>query len=714
MIQADEPARSVPAAPIAAPRPVSRTLWSETVVDELAWLRDADDPAVVAHLEAENAYAEAVLAPGHDLETVVFEEIRSRIKETDLSVPVVDGPWAYYSRTVEGLAYPIHCRRPAPGGQAPTGAQDPAVGGDGDGPDGEVVLLDENLEAGSSEFFDVGPFEVSPDHRRLYWGADRNGDERYRATIRDLDRGEELDDVLLDVSTSSAWAVDGATLFYVRPDAANRPYQVWRHSVGTDQADDVLVFEEPDERFFVGVGLDRDRSFIQIGVGSKITDEVWVIPADRPTEAPRVLAPRRDGVEYSAAHHGDRFVIVTNERTENFSVVTMPDEVSGAEHWTDLEIAPDPSDGDEPVMIADADPFDDHLVLFERAAGTTRIRVRRWSDGSVVALHQPEAPSTVWPGANPDPAATTLRYGYTSLVSPASVRSVDLTTMDATVLKQQDVLGGFEPDDYLTERWWAEAADGTRVPLTVVARRDRPDGPGPAMLYVYGAYEASMDPAFSVSRLSLLDRGFLVAIGHVRGGGELGRRWYLDGKLGHKPNTFDDVVTVAEYLIERGVTAPEQLVLRGGSAGGLAVGAAMNLRPDLFAVVVAQVPFVDVVNTMADADLPLTVTEWEEWGDPVASEEAYRTMVAYAPYENIHPAPYPSVLATAGLHDTRVGFWEPAKWVQRLRAASTSGRPILLLTELEAGHGGPSGRYDAWQEEAKILSYVLRSAGRMA
>ncbi|MFV0526705.1 MAG: S9 family peptidase [Acidimicrobiales bacterium] len=732
MTQADKPVRPVPAAPVAARRPTTRTLWGDVVDDDLAWLRHADDPAVVAHLEAENAYAEAVLAPGDELEAAVFEEIRSRIQETDLSVPVVDGPWAYYTRTVEGLAYPIHCRRPTPSaGDGGTGVDDPAgdggtgvddlAGDGGTGVDdlagdrtGEVVLLDENVEAGASEFFDVGPFDVSPDHRRLYWGADHTGDERYRATIRDLHTGDELDDVLEDVSTSSAWAIDGVTLFYVRPDAANRPYQVWRHTVGTGQTEDVLVFEELDERFFVGVGLERDRSFIQIGVGSKITDEVWVIPADRPAEAPRVLAVRRTGVEYGVAHHGNRFVIVTNERSENFSVVTMADDMSGHEHWTDLEIAPDPSDGDEPVMVMDADPFDDHLVLFERAGGTTRIRVRWWADGSVVTIDQPEAASTVWPGANPDPAATTLRYGYTSMVSPPSVRSIDLITMTHTVLKQQEVLGGFDPEDYLTERWWAEADDGTRVPVTVVARRDRPAGPGPVLLNVYGAYEASMDPGFSVARLSLLERGFLVATGHVRGGGELGRRWYLDGKLEHKANTFDDVVTVAEHLIGRGVTTPDRLVLRGGSAGGLAVGAAMNLRPDLFASVVAQVPFVDVVNTMADTDLPLTITEWEEWGDPVAAEDAYRTIVAYAPYENVRPAPYPSVLATAGLHDTRVGFWEPAKWVQRLREASTSGRPILLLTELEAGHGGPSGRYDAWHEEAKILSYVLRSAGRMA
>lgn len=688
---------SIGSPPSAEVRPVTRKRWGHEVVDDFGWLRDGEDEAVIAHLEAENAYTDAALAPVVDLQSTIYDEIKSRIKETDLSVPVVDGDWAYYVRTVEGLAYPIHCRRPAIEGVADDAAP-------------ETVLLDENAEAGDAEFFDVGPMDISPDHRLLFWGWDTTGNERFTATIRDLASGEDGSDRLADITTSTAWSVDNRTIFYVRPDEANRPYQVWRHRLGTDQAEDVLIFTEPDERFFVGVGLEKDRSFIQIGVSSKVTDEVWVIPADAPETEPRLVAARQQGLEYSVAHHHGRFVILTNrDGAENFKVMLAPDDDPGPDNWTDLEI--DGSTASTPVMISDLDIAADHLVLFERADGQTRIRVRRWDDGSITEIEQPEAPSTVWPGANPEFDTDRLRYGYSSLVTPASLFSIDLATNERTLLKQQEVLGDFDAAAYRTERLWATADDGTRIPISVVSPADRLDGPGPCVLYGYGAYEVSIDPTFSAARLSLLDRGFSFAIAHVRGGGEMGRGWYLDGKLERKTNTFEDVVVCARHLIDAGWTSPAQLVLRGGSAGGLLAGAVINRAPELFAAVVAQVPFVDALNTMLDASLPLTVTEWEEWGNPDADEGIYRIMADYAPYENVRAADYPSVMATGGLHDTRVGFWEPAKWVQVLRRHTTGTRPILLWTDLGAGHGGPTGRYEAWNEEARILAYILWALG---
>jgi oligopeptidase B len=733
----------VPAPPFAPRRPEVRELWGERVVDELGWLRTGPIDEVEAHLRAENDHTQAVLAEAADLENVLYDEIRGRIRETDLSVPVVKDSWEYYTRTLEGRSYAIHCRRPVTPGAVPVAVVPPGdgehsdgghgdgehnggehSGGSGDGvepPEGEEILLDENVEAGDGPFFEVGPYDVSPDHRLLLWGWDRTGDERYTATVRDLSTGRDLGDRLEDVSISSAWSLDGSTVFYVRPDAANRPHEVWRHRLGTDQCDDVLVYREDDERFFVGVGLEKDDSFIQIGIGSKITDEVWVVPADAPETEPRVIAPRRQGVEYTVAHRRDRFVILTNDGgATDFKVVTAPDDDPGPDRWQDLDLGPggSASGGDAPtegpITISGIDVSDEYLVLFERAGGSTRIRVRRWADGVITTLGQPEAVSTVWPGANPEFASTSLRYGYSSMVSPTSVLSVDLESGERTVLKQQEVVGGFDPTRYRTERSWATAEDGTRVPISLVARTDRPAGPGPCVLYAYGAYEVSTDPTFSSARLSLLDRGFVFAIAHVRGGGELGRAWYLGGKFEHKTNTFGDLVACAHHLIDRELTEPSQLVIRGGSAGGLAVGAALNASPGTFAAAVAQVPFVDVLNTMLDPSLPLTVTEWEEWGDPASSEEIYRAMRGYAPYENVGPAPYPSVLATAGLNDTRVGYWEAAKWVQVLRDATISGRPVLLRTDLGAGHGGPSGRYDAWREEAKILAYILWSVGHMS
>ncbi len=638
---------------------------------------------MIAYLEAENANTASVLEPLNELRETLFGEFKARIKETDLSVPVEKDGWSYYTRTEEGLSYPIQCRRLA----------------EGDGP--ELVLFDENVEAEGKDFFDLGVFEVSPNHRLLLWASDTAGDERFLLRVRDLDSGLDLDDNIPDVSYGSAWAMDSTTFFYVRADHANRPYQVWRHVLGNPSTEDILVLEEPDERFFVGVGRERDDSFIQISASSAVTDETWLLPATNPTAQPRCLQQRRQGIEYSAAHHNDQFVIITNDEAENFKLVTTPDDETGAENWADL--IPNRAD----VHLSGFDALSEHLVLFERVNAVVQMRVRHWQTAVDHIVEQPEAVSSVWPGANPTQDTTSYRYGYSSMKTPASVLLYDLNTKARTLLKATEVLGGFHPDQYETSREWAVAEDGTRVPMSLVWRKDRPVGPGPCLLGGYGAYEISAEPAFSTMRLSLLDRGFVVAIAHVRGGGELGRAWYLDGKFEHKPNTFTDTVACAKHLIDLGLTSPSQLGIRGGSAGGLLVGATLNLAPELFGAALAEVPFVDALNTILDPSLPLTVTEWEELGNPAESEEIFRVMQGYTPYENVRPENYPAILATAGLNDPRVGFWEPAKWVQVLRQVTTGTAPILLQTEMGAGHAGPSGRYDAWRDEARALGFLI-------
>ncbi len=541
--------------PRAEARPVARTLWGETVVDEFGWLREKSTE-VTSHLEAENAHVEAVLAPTLDLQQQLFAEIKSRVKETDLSVPIVKDGWSYYSRTVEGDQYAIHCRRPVDAdGRAPaesTGAE-PAAD--------EIVLLDENVEAGDSEYFEIGVFEVSIDHELLAWADDRSGDERFTLRFRDLTTGNDLDDVIEDVTYSSAWAADNKTFFYVRPDEATRPHQIWRHELGTPAEDDVLVYQEDDERFFAAVGRDKDDVYIQIGVSSAITDETWLLRADDPTGEPFCVTPRRDGVEYSVTHRNGQLVIHTNDGAENFRIMTTSLEHTDAEHW--LELIGERDD----VTLTGCDLLGDHLVLFERTAGLTRIAARRWSDGETTVLEQPEAVYTVWPGANVDPETSIFRYGYASMVSPPSVYTVDLDSGERTLLKQTEVLGDFEAADYETWRTWATADDGERIPISLVRRRNGPAGPRPCVVYAYGAYESSMDPSFSTARLSLLDRGFVFAIAHVRGGGEMGRRWYLNGKFGHKVNTFTDTIACARHLVDEGLTTPSQLAVRGGSAG---------------------------------------------------------------------------------------------------------------------------------------------------
>jgi oligopeptidase B len=706
------PPNSSPVPPVPERRPVELKAHGDVRVDDWYWLADKEDPAVIAYLTAENAYTEAVTAPTAGLRDRLFGEIVARIEETDLSVPARKGPWMYYSRTVEGSSYGIHCRKPA------------GTGNDDDA--GEEVILDENLLSEGLDYFAIGNLTVSPDHRWLAYSTDTTGGERYTLYFRDLETGEEAAESLEDTYYGAAWANDNATLFFVRVDEAMRPHQLWRHRVGTDPAGDVLVYQEPDERYYLGVGRTKDDRYILCGLDSKVTSEFRVLSADDPEGELTVVEPRRQGIEYSvdhdrggaAADRPGRFLIVTNDDAEDFRLMEAPDDSPGRASWTEVIPA---RDG---VRLDAVDPFAGHLVVYEREDGETRMRVIEAATGVSTPVDQPEMPSTVWGGTNPEYDSTTLRYEYTSMVTPRSVFDLDLDTGDIELRKRQPVLGDFDSERYTTERRWAVAEDGTRVPISLVYRTDLvagavggTGGGAPTLLYGYGSYEASMDPTFSSLRLSLLDRGFVFAIAHVRGGGEMGRRWYEDGKFLAKPNTFTDFVACARMLVDEGWTSPDRLVARGGSAGGLLMGAVANLAPDLFRAIVAEVPFVDCLTTILDDSLPLTVLEWEEWGNPVEDPEIYAVMKSYSPYDNVRsvdgegaPVRYPDILATGGLSDPRVGFWEPAKWVAKLRAANPENR-VLLKTEMGAGHGGPSGRYDAWKDEAFVYAFILDALG---
>jgi oligopeptidase B len=684
---------SRPEPPRAPRRPHTLTLHGDERVDDWYWLRERDDPEVLAYLEAENRYADATLEPLDHLRDRIYDEIRGRVQETDESAPVPDGPWEYVSRTIEGEQYAVHCRR----GTRDSDAQ---------------LLLDENELARGHDYFALGGFDVSPDHRLLAYSADVTGAERYTLRFRDLESGADLDDVVENVTYGLAWADDSNTIFYVRPDAAMRPYEVWRHSIGTASSDDARVFREDDERFFLGIGRTRSGRFVLIDASSKTTSEVWYIPTDAPDTSPRVVAPREPGHEYSVEHHwneerGDRFLIVTNATgaAPNFKLVAAPAVDPERQYWTD--IVPHRDD----TRLDGVTAFYEQIVLSERSEGLEHLRVMSMEDGATHEISVPDPVYSIGVGPNEEYETPNLRYRYTSLVAPITDVDYDMSSRAATVVKVQPVLGGYEAGAYTSARLWGTAADGTVVPISVVHRRDVAlDGSAPAVLYGYGSYEASIDPAFRASRLSLLDRGFVFAIAHVRGGGELGRHWYESGKLMHKRNTFSDFVACAEELIARRYTSAARLVARGGSAGGLLVGAVANMRPELFTAIVAEVPFVDVITTMLDPSLPLTVTEWEEWGDP-RERETYAYMKTYSPYDNVADRAYPAFLVTSGLNDPRVQYWEPAKWVAKLREHTTSGRPVLLRTEMGAGHGGPSGRYDAWRDEATILAFICDAVG---
>ena len=689
-----------------------RVHHGDRVQDPFEWLRDKDDPAVIAHLQDENAYAEAMTSHLGPLRTRIFDEIRSRTQETDLSVPEAYRGWWYYSRTFEGKQYPAQCRVRTVAGPAGSGRPrlEPGVT-----PEGEQLLLDGNLEAQGHEFFALGAFEVTTDGRRIAYAVDVEGDERFALRVRDIETGTVIDEAVTDIGYGAVWSLDGQYVFYTRMDESWRPHQVWRHEVGAAAADDVLVFEEPDERFWMGIGSSRDDAWVIIQVGSKLTSEVWLLDAAAPLSAPRVVAPRRHGVEYDVEPAGDRLLIVHNANHPDFELAQAPLDASGHEQWSPL------ADTVAGERLLGVEAFASHAVVSLRHDGLTALRVMPRDPsapsgfGPAHDLAFDEPLYTVGTGNNPEYETPALQIVFESLVTPKTISDYDLTTGEYTVLKSQPVLGGYDPADYDQHREWASAPDGTLVPISLVHRRDvAADGTAPGLLYGYGAYEISVDPYFSVARLSLLDRGFVYAIAHVRGGGEMGRQWYDSGKMEHKRNTFTDFLACADHLVSSGWVAPDRLVAEGGSAGGLLIGAAANLAPGRFRAIHAAVPFVDALTTILDPSLPLTVPEWEEWGDPLHHEDVYRYMKSYTPYENIAAADYPAILATSSLNDTRVYFVEPAKWVARLRETVTSdplGRPILFKVEMVAGHGGKSGRYDAWKQYSWELAFLMDQVG---
>jgi oligopeptidase B len=679
--------------PPAAKRvPVERKIHGEVVIDEYAWLRDRDDPDTVAYLEAENAYTAEFMAPTKELQERLFEEIKGRVQETDEAAPAPKDQWSYYSRTVEGLDYEIHCRRAREGGP-------------------EEVLLDENEQAEGMEYFALGAFEISPDHQRVAFAVDDTGDISYTVMVKDLTSGEVLPERIDRVYGGVEWAADSRTLLYLRHDDAHRSYQLRRHRIGADAPDgsgDAVLYEEGDERFWLWLGSSRDGRWIVLHSASKVTSEARLLDAHAhaPDTDLRLVAQREQGVEYQVEPHGDRLFVITNaDGASTFKLVEASVDRPGREHWRDV-IGPDPD-----VTLDGVDAFAGHLAVYERGEALQRIRLVRLADMTTSIVEQPEEVYAASPGTNLEFETSTLRYSYRSLVTPPTAFDYDMGSGERKVVKRQPVLGGYDPERYETRRLWATAPDGERVPMSIVHRRGLPlGGSAPALLYGYGSYEDFYEPDFSFARLSLLERGWVVGIAHIRGGGEMGRRWYDDGKLLKKQNSFTDFVAAGEHLVGLGYTSTERLAARGGSAGGLLMGAVANMRPDLFAAIVAQVPFVDVVNTMLDETLPLTVTEWEEWGDP-NDPELYAYMRSYAPYENVAPADYPATLVTAGINDSQVQYWEPAKWVARLRATATGDRPILLKTQMGAGHRGPSGRYDAWREEAFVLAFLLHVIG---
>ncbi len=719
--------------PIAARRDHPRTHHGDTVNDAYAWLKDPEDPEVLDYLRAENAYTESRTAHLDGLRKTVFGEIKERTQETDLSVPVRKHGWWYYGRTEEGKQYGIRCRV-AVGDRGPDGAEGGAPqGGEAEPPsiepgvpvEGEQVLIDGNELAEGHDFFALGILDVSPDGNLLAFGVNYTGDERFTLQFKDLRTGEILADRIEDVFYGGAWSADGSVFFYSKVDDAWRPHQVWRHVLGQDE--DTLVYQEDDERFWSGIELTRSERYLMIVCGSKITSEIRYLDATDPTGEFAVFGHGREqGVEMQVDHQGDRFLVLHNKDAENFTLGWTP-----VEDTTQFnEILPH----DAAVRLESVDAFADHAVVSMRRDGLSRVAILEGGagkdrghsleggagkdhehgshlEGALTEIAFDEPIYSVGLGDNPDYDSRVLRLGYTSMVTPSSVYDYDIDAARLHLRKRTPVLGGFDPAAYKQHREWATAADGTRIPISIVARADvEADGSAPCLLYGYGSYEHSIDPYFSIARLSLLDRGVVFAIAHVRGGGEMGRQWYEQGKLLHKKHTFTDFVDAAEHLVRSGWAAQDRIVARGGSAGGLLMGAVANLAPERFTGILADVPFVDALNTILDPSMPLTVIEWEEWGNPLESAEVYEYMKSYSPYENVTSVRYPSILAVTSLNDTRVGFHEPAKWVARLRHESPDS-DVMLKTEMEAGHGGRSGRYDAWEEEAFNLAWVLDRLG---
>ena len=696
--------RQHPNAPAPARRPAERTFHGDTVVDPYEWLREKTDPEVIAHLEAENAYADARTAHLEGLRSTLVDEFVGHTQETDLSVPVRRGDWWYITRTTAGHDYPMFTRVPDRGALPRVEA--------GEMLEGEQVLLDAQAEADGHEFYSLGGLLPSPDHTLFASAVDTAGDERFTLRVVEIATGEAVDESVTGTGYGIAFSTDQQWLFYARVDEAWRQHQIWRHRIGGDPAEDVLVLEEPDERFMIGFDRSRDGSALVLQSGSTTTTEAWLLDLANPTSAPVSAGGRRDGVDYTVEHAGDRLLVVHNDGHEGFALAQAP--LDAPERWEELLVA------GEGERLLGAEAFAGFVALELRAGGLASVRLVPRADDGTLLLEQAADIThggeldTVELDANPNWDQTAVRYQLTSMLTPTTVAERDVAGGGTEILRVTPV-PNYDPSLYVERREWATAADGTAIPLSVVARREVPaDGTAPGYLYGYGSYEVSIDPSFVPTRLSLLDRGVVIAIAHVRGGGEMGRDWYEHGKLLEKKNSFSDFVAAAEHLGASGLVDPARLGAEGRSAGGLLMGAVANLAPERFRAIIAGVPFVDALTTILDPSLPLTVGEWEEWGDPLHDPQVYAYMKEYTPYENVRAVEYPAIFASTSLNDTRVFFVEPAKWVARLRETVTSDqaeRPILFRCEMVAGHGGRSGRYRKWEQRADELAWLLDQLG---
>ena len=704
--------------PVAQRRPTTTEHHGRARTDDYEWLRDKESPEVLAHLEAENAYTEQRTAHLAPLRQTIFGEIKARTKETDLSVPTRNRDHWYYGRSFEGREYGASCRVPvaSPDDWTPPQPTEDCAPDEPALP-GEQVLLDLNELAEGHEYFSLGGSSISLDGHLLAYAVDVVGDERYVVRVKDLRTGELLADEVTGTLGGVTWHPTDGAFYYTTVDDTWRPDKIWRHVLGTPQADDELVRHETDARYWVGVGRSRSDRFLVIAAGSKTTSEYQVLDTEDPDGGWQVFAARTEGVEYSLDHAvigGEhRFLVLHNATGADFELGSAPLRPTPAEGWEPL--VPHLSS----VRLEDVDAFAGHLVIHQRSEGLTQLRILELGDVGVTDDYLVEFDHevyTVGSGGNPGFHQPVVRLGYTSMATPSSVYDYDVRSRELTLLRRAPVLGGYDAADYEEHRLWATADDGERVPISIVVRRGAREGVGggtgpvPTLLYGYGAYEASIDPYFSVARLSLLDRGAAFAIAHVRGGGEMGRRWYDGGKLMAKQNTFSDFIACARHLVETGWSTPRTLIAEGGSAGGLLMGAVANQAPEAFGGIVATVPFVDNLTSMLDASLPLTVTEYDEWGNPEADPEVYDYLASYAPYDNVADLPYPPILAETSLNDTRVLYVEPAKWVARLRAVAPQAE-VLLRTEMSAGHGGVSGRYKSWQDRAFALAWMLDLMG---
>jgi len=673
--------------PVAEKHPQVLVVHGDERIDDYFWMRDSNDPNVIAYLEAENAYTDAMMQHTQGLQTTLYSEMLARIKETDLSVPYRKDDYYYYSRTEEGKDYPIYCRK--------KGSLDAS----------EEILLDQNELAKGYDYFSLGTFQVSPNHQLLAYSVDASGAEKHTLFFLDLNTFELYPETLTETYYSFAWGNDNRTVFYTKVDSTNRPFQLWRHTLGSSPEDDVLIYQEPDEAYFLSVGKTRSQAYILMSLGSKVTSEVHYLDAHNPTNSFQVIHPRQQGMEYSIEHHSDRFYIVTNDEAINFKLVKTPVAKPSKDNWQ--TVIPHRED----VLLSSVSAFADYLVISERKGGLPMIRVQKTSTGEEQDIRFPEPTYSISPGNNPEFNTTTLRFNYTSLITPFSVFDYDMETKQRELKKETEVLGGYDRTQYESEWIMATASDGTEIPLSIVYKKGlQKDGTNPLFLTAYGSYGVSYPASFSSTRLSLLNRGVIVAIAHIRGGGEMGRKWYEDGKFLHKKNTFTDFITCAEHLIAQKWTSSDRLAISGGSAGGLLMGAVINSRPELFKVVLAAVPFVDVVTTILDTSLPLSALEWEEWGNP-NDKTYYDYMKSYSPYDNVKPQDYPNILITAGLNDSRVKYWEPAKWTAKLRELKTDNNILLLKTNMGAGHGGASGRYESLKETAFEYAFVLDCLG---